>query len=207
MTKPRDPAATKERILLAAIREFSARGFAGARVESIARRARVNKRMLYHYFGNKEGLFRAILRRKIAQKAAFQQAAPANPSDHLPFWFQMARQDVEWVRLLQWEALDFGEKQVIGELERRRSLADRVAELRERQKKGRLPADLDPACLFLALAALTTFPVAFPQLSRLITGRSSASPEFEKRQMRFLRRLGAHLEGRARGARKSGDSK
>src|SRR5256885_11222062 len=45
--------------------EFAGGGFAGARVDVIARRARINKRMLYHYFGNKEKLFREVLRRKI----------------------------------------------------------------------------------------------------------------------------------------------
>ncbi|MEQ1871985.1 MAG: TetR family transcriptional regulator, partial [Vicinamibacterales bacterium] len=50
-----------ERILSAAALEFSARGFSGARVDRIARRARVNKAMLYYHFGNKQGLYRALL--------------------------------------------------------------------------------------------------------------------------------------------------
>ena len=54
----RDPEATKARILAAAVREFSAKGISGARVDAIAARARVNKRMLYYYFESKEGLFR-----------------------------------------------------------------------------------------------------------------------------------------------------
>ena len=64
----RDPARTQERILAAALNEFATHGFAGARVDAIARRARINKRMLYHYFGDKAGLFREVLRRKIAQR-------------------------------------------------------------------------------------------------------------------------------------------
>jgi hypothetical protein len=44
----RNPARTRERILAAALAEFAAKGFAGARVDLIARRARANKRMLYH---------------------------------------------------------------------------------------------------------------------------------------------------------------
>jgi AcrR family transcriptional regulator len=64
----RDPEATQQRILDAALREFSTHGFAGARVDAIARAARINKRMLYHYFGDKETLFREILRRKIAER-------------------------------------------------------------------------------------------------------------------------------------------
>ncbi|MBL8663631.1 MAG: TetR family transcriptional regulator [Candidatus Odyssella sp.] len=61
--RARDPGRTRVQILDAATDEFSARGLGGARVDSIARAAGVNKRMLYHYFGNKEALFLAVLER------------------------------------------------------------------------------------------------------------------------------------------------
>jgi TetR/AcrR family transcriptional regulator len=51
-----------DRILAAAAAEFAARGYAGARVDRIARRARVNKAMLYYHFQSKQGLYRALLR-------------------------------------------------------------------------------------------------------------------------------------------------
>jgi TetR/AcrR family transcriptional regulator len=57
----RRPDATRRRILDAATDEFAAKGLAGARVNEIARRARINKRMLYHYFGDKEALWLAVL--------------------------------------------------------------------------------------------------------------------------------------------------
>lgn len=46
---------------MAAAVEFAGRGYAGARVDRLAATARVNKRMLYHYFGDKQGLYRAVL--------------------------------------------------------------------------------------------------------------------------------------------------
>lgn len=52
-----------DRILAAAALEFAERGFAGARVDRIARRARVNKAMLYYHFKSKDGLYRTLLRR------------------------------------------------------------------------------------------------------------------------------------------------
>ena len=58
---PRDPAATRARILAAATREFARHGIGGARVDRLARAAKANKRMLYYYFGDKDGLFRAVL--------------------------------------------------------------------------------------------------------------------------------------------------
>jgi AcrR family transcriptional regulator len=57
----RQPDATRRRILSAATSEFAAKGLAGARVDEIAARARVSKRMLYHYFGHKEALWLAVL--------------------------------------------------------------------------------------------------------------------------------------------------
>lgn len=60
-TKTRDAEATKARILAAAKTEFARLGLGGARVDGIADRAQANKRMIYHYFGSKESLFRAVL--------------------------------------------------------------------------------------------------------------------------------------------------
>jgi AcrR family transcriptional regulator len=57
----RNPEQTKERILTAAIDVFSSQGLGGARVDAIAERAGANKRMIYHYFGNKDQLFVHVL--------------------------------------------------------------------------------------------------------------------------------------------------
>jgi AcrR family transcriptional regulator len=57
----RDPARTRARILEAATKEFARYGLGGARVDRIAARAGANKRMLYYYFGDKDGLFLAVL--------------------------------------------------------------------------------------------------------------------------------------------------
>jgi AcrR family transcriptional regulator len=59
--RTRDPVRTSAAVLAAATGEFKDKGFAGARVDVIARRAGVNKRMLYHYFGSKEDLYLAVL--------------------------------------------------------------------------------------------------------------------------------------------------
>jgi AcrR family transcriptional regulator len=59
--KRRDAGATRARILRAASQEFARHGFGGARGERIAKRARSSERMVYYYFGNKEGLFREVL--------------------------------------------------------------------------------------------------------------------------------------------------
>jgi TetR/AcrR family transcriptional regulator len=57
----RNPEATRRKLLAAARREFAARGLAGARVDEIAARAGVNKQLVYHYFGDKDALYLAVL--------------------------------------------------------------------------------------------------------------------------------------------------
>lgn len=52
---------SRELLLAAARREFARRGFEGARVDEIAKRAGVNKQLVYHHFGNKEALYRLVL--------------------------------------------------------------------------------------------------------------------------------------------------
>jgi AcrR family transcriptional regulator len=59
--KLRNPDETKRRILAAAKVEFARKGLGGARVDDIAARAKANKRMMYHYFGNKDDLFRQVV--------------------------------------------------------------------------------------------------------------------------------------------------
>ena len=59
--RSRDAERTKAEILRAARDEFCEQGFNGARVDAIAARAKANKRLLYHYYGNKEALYLAVL--------------------------------------------------------------------------------------------------------------------------------------------------
>ena len=85
---PRAARASPDRILAAAALEFAERGFAGARVDRIARRARVNKAMLYYHFKSKDRLYRTLLRRMFTLAAERMQAigaadgAPAEKIDH-----------------------------------------------------------------------------------------------------------------------------
>lgn len=187
----RDPDRTRRRILAAALAEFSAKGFAGARVDAIARRARGNKRMLYHYFGDKEALFTAVLRRKMAERRAWGAALPNDPAERLPFWFQAACEDLAWSRLLEWEALQDNAKEVIDEKERRAASADWLKRMRQRQKQGQLTSAFDPCHLALAMQSLTLFPAAFPQLVRLTTGKSVTDPKFQKAYGKFLKEFAA----------------
>lgn len=73
-TTARNPEDSRDRILQAAHQEFAAHGLGGARVDRISQQAGINKRMLYHYFGNKDDLFGAVLEANYAHKRASEQA-------------------------------------------------------------------------------------------------------------------------------------
>ncbi|MGL9724936.1 TetR/AcrR family transcriptional regulator [Sodalis sp. (in: enterobacteria)] len=59
--RPRDPVQTKALILAAAMDEFAGVGLGGARIDGIAAKAGVNKRLIYEYFNSKDDLFQAVL--------------------------------------------------------------------------------------------------------------------------------------------------
>jgi AcrR family transcriptional regulator len=187
----RNPERTRERILSAALEEFAANGFAGARVDAIARRAAINKRMLYHYFGNKEHLFREVLRRKIAERQASAEGLSGDPAESLPFWFKLTCKDADWVRLLEWEALQDVDNQWIDKIGRRAVAIRSLGRIRQQQALGYLAGDFEPSHLLLAMRSLTMFPLAFPQLTRIMTGQPVSDPRFQKKYAEFLKKFAA----------------
>lgn len=81
-----DPQQTREDILLVATEEFATHGLAGGRVDAIAEKTRTSKRMIYYYFGSKEGLYLAVLEqsyRKIRSLEADLHLADLQPEEAL----------------------------------------------------------------------------------------------------------------------------
>jgi AcrR family transcriptional regulator len=192
----RNPEKTAGSILAAALKEFADHGFAGARVDAIARRAGINKRMLYHYFGDKEALFRAVLRKKIGERQEFDQALAGNPEENIPFWFGAACRDLDWVRLLEWEALQYPKNPIIDRKKRLAATAYALKRIRQGQRLGKLSGEYDPAQLLLTIRAMTFFPIAFPQLTRMITGREVHDPKFQRDRIEFLKKFARALRPR-----------
>jgi AcrR family transcriptional regulator len=194
----RDPQRTRDRILAAALAEFSAKGFAGARINSISRGARVNKRMLYHYFGDKEDLYREVLRRKIEQRAGFVESTPDDPTEAILYWYELGSRDLDWVRMLQWEALTSGKGKVLAEGERRTLFEQGADKLRRSQVAGRICSEVDAKQLFISILALTMYPLAFPQMARMASGLTATDPAFRKKRIEFLRWFAGRLSAPAR---------
>jgi hypothetical protein len=110
----------------------------------------------------------------------------SDPAERLPFWFKTACNDADWIRLLEWEALQGDGQKVIDEKERLAISSDWLKRLRQRQSRGELSSEFDARHLALAMQSLTMFPMAFPQLTRLIMGRTTDDPEFQRTHAAFL---------------------
>jgi AcrR family transcriptional regulator len=81
--RQRDPERTRAEILEVATSEFAEHGYSGARVDEIAERTRTTKRMLYYYFGSKEGLYTEVLERAYAEIRAAEQTVDVEHLDPL----------------------------------------------------------------------------------------------------------------------------
>ena len=74
ISRKNDPDGTKENILEIAAEEFVSAGFSGARVDAIAERTKTSKRMIYYYFGSKEGLYLAVLEQAYTKIRSLESA-------------------------------------------------------------------------------------------------------------------------------------
>jgi AcrR family transcriptional regulator len=177
--RQRDPERTKARIVEAAVEEFSAKGFAGARVSEIARRAGVNQQLIAYYFDGKEGLYRELARRWREYEAeAFPDDMDAE--ELIKGYVRVSVDNRHGSRLLAWEGL--GDPGPDGEdpeeaQARNTRLQHEVEQIRERQKAGTLDDRLDPAALHLILTAAANALTVYPQLARGVFGNDGSSPE------------------------------
>src|SRR5678816_1011045 len=112
---PRNPDRTRRRILQAAIRLFAKHGFHAVSVDQIVGQARVNKRMVYHYFGSKDALFEAALSEVYTRIEAVEfyvmergRSLREKLSRLLESYFEILYAEPEFTRLLQWENLEQG---------------------------------------------------------------------------------------------------
>jgi TetR/AcrR family transcriptional regulator len=163
----RDPEGTKTAILAAATREFADKGFGGARIDAIAAQAKINKRMLYHYFGGKEDLYLAVLEETyggIRRAEAKLDLAHREPEDGMrelvQFTFHYFLDHPEFLSLLGTENLMKAKflKRSERVLAINSPLIDELRGVLERgARKGVFRPGIDPLDVYLTMAALGFF--------------------------------------------------
>ena len=146
-------------------------GFAGARIDEIAKAAGANKRMIYHYFQSKDSLYAAVLDSRLANQGP--QSEPVNVADALDDGF-----DPQVLRLMTWEALTGGADNIVAEANRTFAWQRLLTAVVRDQEAGALRTDLEPRQLTLALLAVRMFPRIFSQYSKMILAEDPLAPDF-----------------------------
>jgi TetR/AcrR family transcriptional regulator len=183
----RDPAATRQALLHASVVEFAEKGFAGARVDEIAQRAGVNKQLVYHYFGNKDELYREALESVYAEIRAAELALhladlpPLAAMERLVgFSFDYLAEHPEFIALLNDENRQ-GARHVRASdrLEAMHSPLIGVLKttLERGVRDGVFRADMDPLNLYISIAGLSFFYFANNPTLSAIFGRRLDSPK------------------------------
>jgi AcrR family transcriptional regulator len=197
--KMRNAEATRERILEAALAEFSAYGIAGARVDRIAQAARCNKNLIYIYFTDKETLFTTVLNKHLSRVHEEYPFAPDDLSGYAAKIFDFAMANPDLMRLMAWSAL---EQEAKGPAERAKTIPAKVAALTEAQKAGQVGTAFPPDFLLIAIMNLATAWSAASAFGPSLDPKATNHPAALRANLVEAVRLLAHAEKAVRGRSK-----
>jgi TetR/AcrR family transcriptional regulator len=178
---------TRASIMAAAVAEFAEKGYDGARVDEIAMHAGVNKNLLYHHFGSKDGLFTAVLEytydaiRKRQKDLELRDMDPVTGMRKLVIftgriWVQLPH----FQRLLHSENLHEGVhvRQSANIPRMYNPLLDTIRDLLDRGvKTGQFRRNIDPIDLYVSISALTAHYISNRYTFEAIFGRRMMTPK------------------------------
>ena len=194
-TRMRDAGATRARIMEAAKTQFAKHGLDGARVDEIAAKADVNKRMIYHYFGSKEALFREVLEAAYLDIRAAEQALEL---DHLPpeqaletlvrFTWEYYLANPEFITLVNSENLHRARHLKTSEKVKlvSRAFVEMVQRLLDRGvEEGVFRAGVDPVQLNITIAAIGYYYLTNRFTGSIVFERDMMAPDALERRLTF----------------------
>jgi len=181
----RDAAATRQALIDAAIQEFSRNGFAGARVDEIARSAGVNKQLVYHYFDNKQGLYLVALETvytEIREKEKKLSLGALDPQEAMSqlvaFSFDYLAEHPQFIALLTDENRNMG-RHVLASATLRKMHSPFIetlqATLERGAQQGVFRSDFDAINLYISIAGISYFFFSNNHTLSAIFGKSLGS--------------------------------
>ncbi len=185
--KGRDPERSRAAILRAARDEFARHGLAGARIDRIAERAELNKRLIYYYFKSKDDLFLAVLEgvyadiRSAEQELHLLDMAPVEAIRRLTeFTWQYHLEHPEFITLLNsanlHQARHLRRSSRVQEMNS--PVIQTLGEVLERgRRSGEFRGGIDPVQLYISIAALAYFYLCNNHTLSAIFGRDLMSPK------------------------------
>jgi AcrR family transcriptional regulator len=186
-SRTNDPERTMADIVAVATREFADKGLAGGRIDEIAAATRTSKRMIYYYFGSKEGLYVAVLEEAYRSIRAIEQGLQLDdlaPEDALRklvgFTVDYQRANPDFVRLVMNENIHRGQflaqSKTIQQLNVP-AIGAVEAVYRRGVKAGVFRKDIDPVDLHMSISALSFFNVSNRHTFALIFKRELDTPQ------------------------------
>lgn len=169
-SRTNDPARTMAEILTVATHEFADKGLTGARIDAIAAATRTSKRMIYYYFGSKDGLYLAVLEEAYRRMRAIESDLHLDdlpPVDALQklveFTYDHHRDNEDFIRLVMNENIQRGDylrqSQSIQQLNSK--AIESVRDVYDRGVvQGVFRGGLDPVDIHSAISAFTFFNVS-----------------------------------------------
>jgi len=192
----RDPVQSRAKILKAARTEFAKNGLGGARVDQIAATAGINKRMLYHYFGNKDDLFCAVLEDNYAHKRESEKALDLENEDPvvaveklIALTWDYYIQYPEFLNLLNSANLHKAKhlrqsKQIKKMHTPFLSMIESILDNGVAQKVFR--SDVDPAQLYITIAGLSSFYLSNQYTLSVIFGKDLLTPKSRAQRLKHM---------------------
>ena len=169
-TRTNDPVRTMTGILEVATTEFAEKGLSGARIDEIAAATHTSKRMIYYYFGSKEGLYLAVLEesyRRMRQTEGELHLEDLEPEAALcrlvEFTFDHHWSNPDYIRLVMNENMQRGQYLARSKMIQQLNVPaiEAIRLLYERGVvQGRFRSGLDPVDIHASISALTFFNVS-----------------------------------------------
>ncbi|MFG2599410.1 TetR family transcriptional regulator [Streptomyces sp. NPDC048462] len=175
---------TRNRIYEAALEEFARVGVAGARVDRIAQAAQANKQAIYLYYGDKDKLFSTVLGRALDElaEAVPPSSGAGEVADYIDRLFTYHQEHPSILRLLLWEALEYTGAPVPDEVSRTAHYQEKARSVGELGAfAGPDGKGLDPRAALLLFTGLVGWPLAVPQVTRMIMGDDAEAVDRVKR--------------------------
>ncbi|WP_085463008.1 TetR/AcrR family transcriptional regulator [Mesorhizobium australicum] len=190
-TRTQDPEGTRRNILEIASEEFALNGLSGARIDEIAARTRSSKRMIYYYFGDKEGLYLAALEnayRRVREGESKLDTEGLPPVEALrrlvEFTFDHHHEHEDFIRMVMIENIHHGEYLAGSEVIRGLNVTaiDHIARIYQRGlAEGVFRPGIDAIELHWQVSALCFFNVSNRATFSKIFGRDTGAPEEQAR--------------------------
>jgi len=196
--KARDADDSRRRILDAAEKEFAAKGFAGARLDAIAKGAKLKPGLIHFHFTDKQGLYAAVLERAFAAlDAQVQQLLALGPVGGEPTRAELHLFGEALVALTARFYTD--NAQVLSLLRVEGTRARRVAEkhlkpvyevvvqrIEALREAGVIANDVDARHLFVAVVSMTAYPIVEPLFEELVFGADALGETLTAKHRSFV---------------------